>query len=185
MNAGQLLAPEMVEHNLIGTVGVDETYAYAMSVQPRAAMYVAGAVEGTPEIKLRSVFLNLSHQRAILWRPAGGAPWTAGAIVPEHIKKLKAWDLVEFRNVGTYRTIEDFVSKKEGNIIVRVLCRRADSDYEKCRDALPQQNGYPNGQTGTPYPISIKEYGYTYTPAYDDKGKLTRVIPEYVPRKPL
>lgn len=79
--------------------------------------------------------------------------------------------------------MESFTAKQDGNIVVRVLCRKADPAYEKCRDALPQVRKYPNGPTGTPYPVSVKEYGYTFTPAYDAKGQPTRAIPEYVPAK--
>ena len=182
-NLGQGLPAEMLNRNLIATVGFDESSAATYNTRAvRASLYVHGAVEGTPEYGLRVTFLNLVHSDGLLWREAGSVGYTTVAAIPDHIERLKAWDLIEYRSTGTYRTIENFTTKQEGNIIVRVLCRRANPEYEKCRDALPKLGKYPNGPTGTSYPTSIKEYGYSFTPAYDQKGQPTRVIPEYMPK---
>lgn len=177
------LGPEMRDRNLIATVGYDEKYTGVAAVPARTSAYLQGIVEGTPEHGLRVAHLNLAQLKGSGWYSDGQFAYFTSAAVPDQIGKLKAWDLVEYRSAGTYRTLENFTTKQEGNIVVRVLCRKADPDYEKCRDALPQMRKYPNGPTGTPYPVSVKEYGYSFTPAYDAKGQLTRVIPEYVPAK--
>jgi hypothetical protein len=182
MNLGQELAPGMVKANAIATVGADEAFAATYTLPMRATLFTQGVTPESPEYGLRTAYLNLRlFDQSLLDNGKYGYPTSAA--IPDHIGKLKGWDLVEFRSSGTYRTMENFTTKQEGNIIVRVLCRKADPDYEKCRDALPQQRNYPNGPTGTPYPASIKEYGYTFTPTYDDKGTPLRVIPEYVPKK--
>lgn len=183
ISGGQSLDPGMVNRNLIGTVGYDEGYVGKYPTLGRTTAYLEGVVEGTPEHLYRMAHISLSHLKGFAWYADGQLMYATTGAVPEHIEKLKAWDLVEFRSTGTHRTLEQFSTKQEGNIVVRVLCRRADPDYEKCRDALPQVRKYPNGPTGTPYPASVKEYGYTFTPAYDEKGQPTRVIPEYVPKR--
>ena len=175
-NLGQELGDEMIGRNLIATIGYDEAYAGSYRLPVRSSAYVQGIIEGTPEYQLRIVHLNLSLLKGPLWYADGQHAYFTVGVVPDQIGKLKAWDLVEYRSTGTYRTLENFSTKHEGTIVVRVLCRKADPGYEKCRDALPQVRKYPNGPTGTPYPVSVKEYGYTFTPAYDAKGQPTRVI---------
>ena len=179
---GSEIEPEMRDRNLIATVGYDEDFVgnYPGRLAQSTA-YVHGAGEGAPERQLRAVYLTLTHLKGFAWYPAGKLFYSTMAAVPDSLGRLKAWDLVEYRSTGTYRTLENFATKQDGNIVVRVLCRRAEPDYEKCRDALPQVRNYPNGPTGTPYPASVKEYGYTFTLAYDAKGQPTRAIPEYVP----
>jgi hypothetical protein len=182
MNGGQGLNDGMLDRNLIATAAYDENFVDEYPLPGRATAYIQGVIKGSAEYKLRVVGLNLRLFNATLVTD-GKYGYSSSATVPDHIGRIKAWDLVEYRSTGTYDTLLDFTKKQEGNIIVRVLCRKADPDYEKCRDALPQQRNYPNGPTGTPFPASIKEYGYTFTPAYDDKGTPLRVIPEYVPKK--
>ena len=183
INLGQELGPEMVGRNLIATVAYDETYLGNYRLHVRSSAFLQGISDETPEYRLRIAHVNLRLLKGGLWISDGQQGFSTTTVVPDHIEKLKAWDLVEYRSTGTYRTAEHFTTKQDGNIVVRVLCRRADPGYEKCRDALPQLRKYPQGDTGTPYPVSVKEYGYTFTPAYDAKGQPTRVIPEYVPAK--
>ncbi|WP_281915305.1 hypothetical protein [Caldimonas thermodepolymerans] len=120
---------------------------------------------------MRVVRVNLRHPEWGGWIRTGQLLWMAVAMVPDHIEPLKAGDFVEIRQTGTWHTVEDFVAKGEGNIVVRVLCRVSDPDYAQCLDTLPRIGPYRGfGETGTYYPESIKEYGFTFTPRYDEKG---------------
>ena len=186
ISSGTELGPEMRDRNMIATVGFDEDYIGSLRLpRPvRTIAYLQGVAEKTPEYQLRVAYLNLAQLKGFAWYADGQLAYATVGAIPEHIGRLKAWDLVEYRSSGTYRTMEHFASRQEGNIVVRVLCRKADPGYEKCRDALPQVRKYPNGSLGTPYPVSVSDYGYTFTPAYDEAGRPTRVIPEYVVKKP-
>ena len=141
-NLGQELGDEMVGRNLIATIGYDEAYAGSYRLPVRSSAFVQGIIEHTPEYQLRVVHLNLSLLKGPLWYADGQHAYFTVGVVPDHIGKLKAWDLVEYRSTGTYRTLENFSTKQEGTIVVRVLCRKADAGYEKCRDALPQMRKY-------------------------------------------
>lgn len=188
VNLGQELPAQMVSQNLIATVGWDESFS---GVYPANGAHIAwgqGIEKGTDEYGLRVVVLELRLIGATFITD-GKYRVQMAAAVPDHIERLKAWDIVELRSTGTYSTLKGFNSTHEGNIIVRVLCRKADIGYENCRDALPQIRNYPQGPTGAPYLASVAEYGFTFTPAYykgtapnfDDAGKHIRAVYEYVP----
>ncbi len=75
--------------------------------------------------------------------------------------------------------LKDFSKTGEGNIVTRILCRKAQPDFDACENALPKTGKHKAmGPTGTPFLASVKEYGFTFTPAYDDKGNLLRPLPE-------
>src|SRR2546423_721600 len=56
----------------------------------------------------------------------------------DHLPQLQAGDIVEIRQTGTWQTMEDFISRGEGNIVVRIMCAKADPDYEQCRERGPK-----------------------------------------------
>ena len=86
--------------------------------------------------------------------------------------------MVEFRQTVTLDTQKDFSKTGEGNVVTRVLCRKAQADYEACLDTLPRAGKVKgSGPTGRPFPATVKEYGFTFAPAYDEKGKLLRPFP--------
>jgi hypothetical protein len=98
-----------------------------------------------------------------------------GAMVPDHLPPLKAGDIVEVRQTSTWRSMEGFVAKGEGNIVVRVLCAKAQPDFAACLDRAPRIGKYKGvGPTGSPYPKSVSDYGYTFSPTYDAAGKRVR-----------
>jgi hypothetical protein len=91
---------------------------------------------------------------------------------------LKAWDLVELRQSGTYDTVKNFSKTGEGNAVLRVLCRRADPAYEKCVEALPRIGAHKGqGLMKTEYPASLKSYGFSFSPAYAKDGSALRALP--------
>jgi hypothetical protein len=74
--------------------------------------------------------------------------------------------------------MENFSVTGEGNAVLRILCRNSDPGYEKCAEALPRIGKYRvQGDTGAPYLKSLKDYGFTFTPAYGTNGKLLRPLP--------
>lgn len=186
VNGGKYeLGPEMRNRHMIATVGYDEAFAGSYGRVTKNILYVQGIVEGTPEYQYRSVLLTMGQIKGLAWYADGEYMWITGAMVPDDVGRLKAYDLVEFRQVTGNRSMENFSKTGEGNVIVKVLCRRADADFDKCKAALPQLGKYgPQGDTGIPYPASVKGYGLSFTPAYDSKGTPTRPIGEYVPKAP-
>jgi hypothetical protein len=177
--AGSELGPEMVNRHLVGWVGFNEDHASRVHRQGQAQLYGQGIAEGTPEYALRYVHISMGQLKGVpLFAGDGEYPWYTGAAVPDHLPRLMAADIVEVRQVGTLRTLTNFTKTGEGNIVTRVLCRKAQSDYQACLDALSRTGKVKGvGPTGTPYPVSAKEYGFTFTPAYDDKGDLLRPLP--------
>lgn len=178
-NFGQELPEDMVNRNIAAVVGFDEAWADTYNRPSRTALYSQGIVPDTPEYALRVARVNLSHTDEMLYISKGELVYPTGAVVPDHLPQLKAWDIVEVRQTGTYRTMENFVAKQDGNIVVRILCRKADPNYEACRDAAPRIGEYKGvGATGTSYPATASEYGYTFTPMFDVKGNPLRSYPE-------
>lgn len=177
-NFGQELPEDMVKRNVAAIVGFDETWAGNYNRPSRTTLYSQGIVPDTLEYSLRVARVNLSHTDGMLYVGKGELVYPTAAVVPDHLPQLKAWDIVEVRQTGTYRTMENFVAKQDGNIVVRILCRKADPDYEACRDAAPRIGEYKGvGATETPYPATASEYGYIFTPMFDVKGNQLRDYP--------
>lgn len=179
VNGGRPLPAEMVNRHVAGYVGFDEDWTGRYSRVARNALYVMGIVEGTPEYALRVVRVNLSNpEPGMLWADQGELTFPTGAVVPDHLPRLKAGDIVEIRQTGTWRTMENFVSRGEGNVVVRVLCRKADPTYDKCLEAAPRIGKYKGvGETRTRYPASVSGYGFTFTPMFDSSGRALRPYP--------
>ena len=58
----------------------------------------------------------------------------------------------------------------EGNVITSIICRKAKPTYEKCLADAPRVNKTKGVcRTIIPYPESVREYGFTFTPMFDDK----------------
>lgn len=181
LNHGRDLDPEMRGRNLLGIVGFDEQHASTMTKHAHGRLWMQGVRPGTPEFGYRYVHVNMRQINGFLYYADGQFLWTTSAMVPDHIPKLKAGDIIEIRQEKADYTLKDFSKTGTGNIIVRVMCRAGDPEYLKCAETLPQVNkAWHTGPTGTPYPVSAREYGFTFTPAYDEAGKLIRQIPEYV-----
>lgn len=175
INLGAQLPENMRQRNISGVVAFDEAWAGDYNFATRNSMYTHGVVSGTPEYGMRVVRVNMREPAYGAWVRVGDKAWLAYAMIPDEIEPLKSGDYVEIRQTGTFRTVEDFVSKQEGNIVLRVLCRKADPNYIECAKALPRMGRYLGfGETGTYYPESIREYGFTFTRKYDEDGKPLR-----------
>lgn len=183
VNAGQDELPrDMLGKHLIATVAFDEDYAGRGNRRVRGHLYLHGVKEGTPEYGYRMVGLNTQYLKGLAYYADGQFTHPTVAAVPDHLPKLKAWDIVEFRHVDSYRTLTDFSSTGEGNMVVRVLCHAGDPEYKKCAEAAPKVGKWTGGEGPTPYPASAKSYGFTFTPAYDAKGQPLRPLAEFKPR---
>ena len=70
------------------------------------------------------------------------------------------------------RPLSACCSTYEGNIITSIICRKAKPTYEKCLADAPRLNKTKGVcRTIIPYPESVREYGFTFTPMFDDKGQ--------------
>lgn len=183
INSGMDHLPEdMLGRHLIGTVGFDEAHPSALNRASQGQLYVQGVKEDTPEYGYRVVRINVPYLKGLLWYADGEFTYPTAAAVPDHFPQLKAWDIVEFRLVDTYHALRDFSKTGEGNVVVKVLCHADDPNYKACVAAAPKIGKYTAGVGSTPYPASAKDYGFTFTPAYDSKGKPLRPLAEYKPR---
>lgn len=124
------LDEQMRDRNIAGMVAFDEVWAGNYNLANRNNLYTQGAVSGTPEYGLRIARINMRHTDYFAWIRQGEKIWIAVGIVPDHIPQLKARDIVELRQTGGTRTVENFATTGEGNIVVRVLCRAADPAYD-------------------------------------------------------
>lgn len=144
----------------------------------RNALYVQGIVEGTPEYQLRVVRINLSNTGGNFIKETGTLPFFTAAVVPDHLPRLLAGDVVEIRQTGTWRTLERFTSTKEGNVVVRVMCRKQNPDYDHCLKRGPATGKIQGvGLTKTPYPRSVADYGYQFSAFYSPTGEPLRSLP--------
>lgn len=177
-NFGQELPQNMVNRHVAGMVGFDEGWAGGYSRIARNALYVQGIVAGTPEYQLRVARVNLANTGSnLLWK-AGELNFMGGALVPDHLPRLKAGDVVEIRQTGTWRTMENFTTSGEGNIVVRILCRAEAADYQACKDTGPKVGKYGGaGETHSSYPASVRDYGFSFSPMYSASGALLRAYP--------
>lgn len=114
----------------------------------------------------------IHHTDELLYIRKGDHPYPTTAIVPDQLPMLKAGDLVEIRNTRTWDSVKDFIATGEGNVVVRVICAKADPAFDKCVEVKGPKLGKHKGRgpTGTPYPASVKDYGFTFTKRYDQKG---------------
>ena len=163
---------EMRGRHLSGYVGLDETFAGNYDRLARNVLYSQGVAKDTPEYQLRIARININNPGYSPGRGNGGLVFPTAAVVPDHLPPLKVGDIVEVRQTGTWRTVEDFAKKGEGNIVVRVLCRKASVDYEACLDRQPRIGKFKGvGPTNTPYPASVADYGFTFSAAYREDGR--------------
>lgn len=176
INAGQHLPEDMRDRNVAGYVAFDEAHPSEYNRVVRGSLYIQGVIEGTPEYQMRVVRVNAGNPGSLLWVGQGDLYFPLAAMVPDQVQRLKAGDVVEVRQTGTWDTVVDFTKSGEGNIVVRVICEKARPDYEDCLHTKAPKLGkhFGMGETHTPYPASVKSYGYTFTPAYAEDGTALR-----------
>ncbi len=178
INMGQGLPDEMLNTHLAGIVAFDEIWADEYGRVARNQLYTQGIERGKPEYNMRVVRINLSNTGSALWIDKGELAFPTGAIVPDHLPRLHAGDIVEIRQTKSWMSMENFAAVREGNIVVRVLCTASDSAYKACVDRAPKTGRIPGfGFTNTHYPVSVKDYGFTFTPMFDAQGKALRPYP--------
>ena len=173
VNMGQGLPPEMENLNYAGTVAFDEDFVGRYNRLSKNVLYVDGIVEGTPEYLYRVARINLQHSDGNFIYKPGEFLFKAGAMVPDNLPLLKAGDIVEIRQTKTWRTMENFATTGEGNIVLRILCRKQDPGFDKCLKSAPHIGEYlGQGPTGTPFPASARSLGLKFTPRYRTDGSV-------------
>lgn len=176
-------APElMTNSHIVAWVSFGERHRKDVTGIERTALYQVGVRPDSPNLKYRYVTVSsprLERGKALLFWDNAGQLYLTGAMIPDQIGKLERGDLVELRSIASWDTNVNFHADGEGQIITRVLCRKASPDFQACLDKLPVFEGRKAvGPTGTPYPASVKGYpGFTFSTYYDDKGQLTRPLP--------
>jgi hypothetical protein len=178
VNLGQGLPADMVNRHVAGIVAFDEQWTDNYGRLARGALYSQGVEKGKPEYGYRAARINLSQTSSGLWVTKGSLMFSTGAYVPDQLPQLHRDDVVEIRQTGTWMTMEDFATRGEGNIVVRILCRKADPNYEQCLNQAPKVGEFRGvGETHTPYPASVRDYGFTFTPMFDAEGRALRPYP--------
>jgi hypothetical protein len=174
--------PLMRNKHLVGWVGFDEKHLSKVSGLANTALYASGVHKGAEVASYRYVPVSsprMEGDENFLWFKPGSQLYLVGAMVPDHIGELKRLDIVEFRSVSSWDSLVGFERTGEGQIVTRVLCRKASPDWQKCHDALPAFHQIKAaGPTGTPFPSSVKDYGFTFSPFYDMSGKLLKPLPK-------
>lgn len=178
LNLGVGLDKNMVGVNYIGFVTNDEGYAGITHRLTKNVFYMAGVEERTPEYRYRIARISIRQLQGLLYISPGQYEFRTAAMIPDGMETIKSGDYVEIRQTGTWDVLKNFSKTGEGNAVLRILCKWGDPDYEKCLDALPRIGKYrAQGLTGTPYPDSLKSYGFTFSPAYTEKGELINPWP--------
>jgi hypothetical protein len=167
----------MVNNNFLATMFADEEFAGKYSLRNRGTLYLQGVGEGNPEFQYRTALVFMAQIKGALYIKDGAFPWFTAAYVPDHIPLLKAGDIVEIRQTGTYDTMMNFDKSRDGNAVLQLLCRKADPQYLACADKLPKIGKFlAVGPSGTAFATSLPTYGYTFTPAYSKDGKPLREL---------
>lgn len=161
----------MQQVNVSAQVIRDEAWAGDYPFAARNQLYTVGVIKGEPEYRMRVAFLQMRHPEYGAWVRAGGKGWVTTGMVPDHLPPLKQGDFVELRQTGTVNVVKGFAASGEGNVVLRVLCRAQDPQYQSCTSSLPRIGTFKGfGETNTFYPESVQEYGFTFTPKYDAAG---------------
>ncbi len=169
---GALFSSEYKQANLVGVVAFDEAYTDAYHYMWRNALYMQGAKPGAAPRRYRVVPIGI--RESDLFRHT----FMTGAIVPDHLPRLRAGDIVEFRNGSQFDNMVGFETTREGNVVLRVVCWSDDPAFLGCARTKAPWKGYGSraevsGVAGTPY-RDVASYGFTFSERYDDEG---RVLP--------
>jgi hypothetical protein len=175
----------MLKKNIIATIGFDEVAPRKYNSLVRGNFYGMGAKEGDPEFNYRLVKINTNEFTSVPFWSYGEALYQNTAAVPDQLPRMMAGDVVEFHFTSQFDSIKGFSGRDpenpEVNAVTRVLCRKNDPLFQKCLDALPRfSEKLWGGFTDQPYQ-PLKNYGYTFSPWYDDASKQLHPFPEYTP----
>lgn len=176
---GATLASEYKNANLVGIVGVDELPASQYHRVVSNYLHVAGAQPNTPERHYRIV--------PIVIRESDNFRHTlvTGAYVPDHMPLLRQNDIVEFRNLEVFDNLRNFVKTGDGNVVLNVICFKADPQYDECTKTKAPWKG--KGKTATVSGVAgtawkpVESYGFIFTPRYDDEGNTLPGAPAIPP----
>jgi hypothetical protein len=176
---GATLKGDYKEANLVGVVGLNELPPAKYARTPSNYLHLAGAQPNTPERHYRIVPIVIRESDTFRHT------FITGAYVPDHLPLLQEWDIVEFRNIGVFDNLRNFAQTKEGNVILKVICYKADPQYDECAKTKAPWKGHgktahPSGVAGTPWQ-PVAAYGFAFTPRYDDEGNTLPGAPAIPP----
>lgn len=164
-NMGVELDQDMVGTNYLGAVLEDEV---PLEEYTRVSRYVAHGQDATPGKalnKYRIAIIRTIRPNSAIAHKFGKASWDTVAIIPDHIPKLHRFDVIEFRNIRTWRVMKDFLTTGDGNAVLNIVCKFGTPEYDKCVYSQPSISGtYGVGPTDTEYKPSLKDYNFTFTP---------------------
>lgn len=173
--------PLMRSVHIVAWAGFDEKPLAKVSGLANTALYASGVRKGNLNVTYRYVPVSSPRMEddGFLWFKSGSQMYLVGAMIPDHIGEIKREDILELRSIASWDTLVDFHTTGEGQIVTKVLCRRASPDWKKCHDSLPMFLTHKAaGFTGTLFPQSVKDYGFTFTQYYDEEGKLLKPLPK-------
>lgn len=173
--------PLMRSTHIVAWAGFDEKPLAKVGGFANTVLYASGVRKGNPNALYRYVAVSSPRLEddGFLWFKSGSQIYVVGAMVPDHIGELKREDILEVRSISSWDSLVDFHTTGEGQVVTRVLCRKASPDWKKCHDSLPMfLHHKAAGFTGTPFPASVKDYGFTFSQYYDEEGKLLRPLPK-------
>lgn len=162
-NFGQELPEAMVKTNYVGVILEDEKHINFYTRGTRVAIHGQDASPDTWAEKHRIVPVRTVQYGSDTATYFGHGLWTTAALVPDGTPRLRKFDIVEFRNVATWRTLKDFPTTGEGNAVIKVLCSATDPNYQACLEATPKIGRYKGaGRANTEYKPHLKDYGFTF-----------------------
>lgn len=169
---------DMRNTNLVATVLYDEEFVGRQDNQKKAFMAGASIANYTAEYYMRAVHATVGSTEEMLWVKKGDRTFRTVAMVPDHLPRLKAGDIVEIRQTSYTRGAKDLSKTGEGSMVLQVLCKIDSPNFQACVDKLPSMGKRKAaGQTKTYYPKSAKEYGFTFSQRYDKEGNLLKAFP--------
>lgn len=172
---GDGLPEYQLDNHITGEVFIDETFIGGYQNPFPIWFYVNGDIsEKDPQWYMRGVQVSSAIDKGNFRFARGSFTWRVSALVPDHLPPLKKGDIVEIRNARDWAQLKHWHDEKaDVNVVLNILCRKEQPDYEKCYKSLPRFNEkYPtNGYSRTPVYKTWQEYGLTFSRAYDEKGK--------------
>ena len=173
--------PLMTNVNIVAWAGFNELPLRKVSGIANTALYASGVRKGSSNARYRYIAFSSPYleNEGFLWKAPGSQQYLNGAMIPDQIGELKRGDILEVRSIASWDSLVNFHTTGEGQVVTRVLCRKASPDWQKCHDALPKFHKIQAaGPTGTPFLPSVKDYGFTFSQYYDDEGKLLKPLPK-------
>jgi hypothetical protein len=171
---GDGLPAYQLNNHITGEVLFDEEFIGSARRPIPTFFYVNGDIsEKDPQWYMRGVQIATAIDKGNIRHARGSFLWRVSALVPDHLPRLKKGDIVEVRNARDWEQLKHWSEEKaDVNVVLNILCRKEQADYEACYKALPRFNPkHPSyGYSRTPVYDTWHAYGLTFTRAYSNAG---------------